>query len=74
MRLGLSLKYGDWSIIPLENNEPYLPGAHDYLKLAINWAQSLNLKVRLGAVAQLTSQVMIDLHGAPGSQNGFDNS
>jgi glucan 1,3-beta-glucosidase len=38
------------------------PGAYEYLKLAVNWAASLNLKV------------MIDLHGVPGSQNGFDNS
>jgi hypothetical protein len=55
-----------WSVIPLENNEPYLigkfplqghclvSGAYDYLKLAVGWAASLNLKV------------MIDLHGVPG--------
>lgn len=37
-------------------------GAYDHLRLAINWAQQLKLKV------------MLDLHGAPGSQNSFDNS
>jgi glucan 1,3-beta-glucosidase len=52
----------DWSLIPLETGEPYLPGAFDYLKLGVNWAQQVGLNV------------MIDLHGAPGSQNGFDNS
>ncbi|KAL7421938.1 hypothetical protein Q5752_003710 [Cryptotrichosporon argae] len=43
---------GFWSLIPLENGEPYLVGAYDYLKQA----------------------VLLDLHGCPGSQNGFDNS
>ena len=48
-----------WSVIPLENGEPYLVGefrghgqkihsdvvgAYDYLKLAVGWAQSLNVK------------------------------
>ncbi|KAL0240335.1 hypothetical protein I308_106585 [Cryptococcus tetragattii IND107] len=51
-----------WSVIPLENGEPYLVGAYDYLKLAVTWASSLNLKV------------MVDVHGCPGGQNGFDNS
>lgn len=51
-----------WSVVPLENGEPYLVGAYDYLRLAVTWARSLRLKV------------MIDLHGAPSSQNGFDNS
>lgn len=52
----------DWSLIPLDTAEPYLPGAFDFLKLGVNWAQQVGLNV------------MIDLHGAPGSQNGFDNS
>ncbi|KAK3201709.1 hypothetical protein GRF29_164g364804 [Pseudopithomyces chartarum] len=41
---------------------PYVQGAAPYLDAAIDWARALNLKV------------IIDLHGAPGSQNGFDNS
>jgi glucan 1,3-beta-glucosidase len=35
---------------------------YPYLVRAVNWAQELGLKVT------------IDLHGAPGSQNGQDNS
>ncbi|KAH9964095.1 glycoside hydrolase family 5 protein [Russula dissimulans] len=42
--------------------EPYIQGQHDYLLRAIVWAAKYNLKV------------IVDLHGAPGSQNGFDNS
>ncbi|KAH9980767.1 glycoside hydrolase family 5 protein [Russula compacta] len=42
--------------------EPYIQGQHDYLLKAIGWAAKYNIKV------------IIDLHGAPGSQNGFDNS
>ncbi|KAF2017648.1 glycoside hydrolase family 5 protein, partial [Aaosphaeria arxii CBS 175.79] len=41
---------------------PYVSGAAPYLDAAIDWSRSLGLKV------------LIDLHGAPGSQNGFDNS
>lgn len=38
-------------------NVPYAKGAAPYLDAAINWARSLGLKV------------IVDLHGAPGSQN-----
>lgn len=41
---------------------PYLQGADAYLEQALGWARSNGLKV------------LIDLHGTPGSQNGFDNS
>ncbi|AAW43031.2 glucan 1,3-beta-glucosidase, putative [Cryptococcus deneoformans JEC21] len=58
----IRIQIGFWSVIPLENGEPYLVGAYDYLKLAVTWASSLNLKV------------MVDVHGCPGGQNGFDNS
>ena len=40
----------------------YASGAAPYIDAAIDWARALGLKV------------MIDLHGAPRSQNGFDNS
>lgn len=40
----------------------YVQGAAMYLDAAIDWSHQLGLKV------------IIDLHGAPGSQNGFDNS
>jgi len=52
---------GYWSVSPLPG-DPYVQGAYEYLGQALDWAQSNNL------------MVMIDLHGAPGSQNGFDNS
>ncbi|APA09967.1 hypothetical protein SS1G_05775 [Sclerotinia sclerotiorum 1980 UF-70] len=42
--------------------EPYTQGAASYMDAAIDWARSAGLKV------------WIDLHGAPLSQNGFDNS
>ncbi|KAK5719181.1 glucan exo-1,3-beta-glucosidase [Elasticomyces elasticus] len=44
------------------SGSPYASGAAPYIDQAINWSRQLGLKV------------MIDLHGAPGSQNGFDNS
>ncbi|KAK8249702.1 glucan 1,3-beta-glucosidase [Phyllosticta capitalensis] len=42
--------------------DPYIQGAADYLDTAIGWARNTGLAV------------WIDLHGAPRSQNGFDNS
>jgi glucan 1,3-beta-glucosidase len=39
-----------------------LQGQAEYLDRAIGWARKYNVKV------------ILDLHGAPGSQNGFDNS
>lgn len=41
---------------------PYITGADAYLEKAIGWARNAGLKV------------LVDLHGTPGSQNGFDNS
>ncbi|KAJ7773250.1 glycoside hydrolase family 5 protein [Mycena metata] len=63
------IPYGYWSV-PLtsaDTNEststaPYTPGAWPYLLKALNWAKKYNI------------HVLLDLHGAPGSQNGFDNS
>ncbi|GAB7366466.1 hypothetical protein MBLNU230_g8261t1 [Neophaeotheca triangularis] len=43
-------------------DSPYASGAAPYLEAAVEWARDLGLKV------------IVDLHGAPGSQNGFDNS
>lgn len=51
---------GYWSY--LDFGGPYTTGAAPYLDEAINWARQTGLKV------------IIDLHGAPGSQNGFDHS
>lgn len=52
---------GYWAFYLLEN-DPYVQGQEYYLDRAIEWARNAGLKV------------WIDLHGAPGSQNGFDNS
>lgn len=52
---------GYWSVVPVDG-EPYVQGAYDVLGKALDWAQGAGLKV------------LIDLHGAKGSQNGFDNS
>ncbi|KAK2806385.1 exo-1,3-beta-glucanase [Onygenales sp. PD_10] len=52
---------GYWAVAPLKG-EPYVQGQLEYLDKAIGWARGAGLKV------------IIDLHGAPGSQNGFDNS
>lgn len=43
-------------------DSPYVKGAAEYIDAAIDWSRSTGLKM------------IIDLHGAPGSQNGFDNS
>lgn len=51
---------GYWAFDMLDD-DPYVLGAQDYLDKGIEWAHNNDLKV------------WIDLHGAPGSQNGFDN-
>lgn len=51
--------YWAFSMLP---DDPYVSGAQQYLDKAIEWSYDNGLKV------------WIDLHGAPGSQNGFDNS
>jgi glucan 1,3-beta-glucosidase len=43
---------------------PYVMGAADHLERAVKWARATDPPLK----------VIIDLHGAPGSQNGFDNS
>lgn len=55
----LPIGYWAWDI---SRGEPYHQGQLTYLTSAIGWARQVGLKV------------LIDLHGAPGSQNGFDNS
>ncbi|KAI9806485.1 MAG: exo-1,3-beta-glucanase [Piccolia ochrophora] len=52
---------GYWAFKKIDG-DPFVQGAAPYIDTAIEWARSTNLKV------------WIDLHGAPGSQNGFDNS
>lgn len=43
-------------------NSPYISGASVYIDAAIDWARMLDLRI------------IVDLHGAPGSQNTYDNS
>ncbi|EAU35651.1 glucan 1,3-beta-glucosidase precursor [Aspergillus terreus NIH2624] len=52
---------GYWAVEALPG-DPYVDGQLEYLDRAIEWAGAAGLKV------------IVDLHGAPGSQNGFDNS
>ncbi|KAL0581059.1 hypothetical protein V5O48_000952 [Marasmius crinis-equi] len=52
---------GYWAFKTLPG-DPYISGQLPYLKTAIGWARTHGLNV------------IVDLHGAPGSQNGFDNS
>lgn len=55
------LPIGYWAF-EVGPGEPYIQGQLAYLTKAITWATNNGLKL------------IIDLHGAPGSQNGFDNS
>eukprot|EP01099_Mayorella_cantabrigiensis_P002619 TRINITY_DN2143_c0_g1_i1.p1 TRINITY_DN2143_c0_g1~~TRINITY_DN2143_c0_g1_i1.p1 ORF type:complete len:437 (-),score=88.24 TRINITY_DN2143_c0_g1_i1:84-1367(-) len=57
----LRIPVGYW-ILSIDPSEPWVSGGWPYLVNVVDWAGSLGLKV------------IIDLHGAPGSQNGFDNS
>ncbi|KAF5341865.1 hypothetical protein D9611_001867 [Ephemerocybe angulata] len=60
---------GYWSV-PMTSDDtaystspdPYIPGAWTYLLRGLNWAKKHGI------------HVIVDLHGAPGSQNGYDNS
>ena len=52
---------GYWAVSPLPD-DPYVQGQLQYLDRAIKWARDAKI------------YVWLDLHGAPGSQNGFDNS
>jgi glucan 1,3-beta-glucosidase len=49
---------GYWAYYDVRPGEPFIQGQRDYLLKAISWAQTYNIKV------------IVDLHGAPGSQNG----
>jgi glucan 1,3-beta-glucosidase len=51
--------YWAYDIAP---GEPWIAGQEEYLDRVIGWARTYNVKV------------LVDLHGAPGSQNGYDNS
>ncbi|KAF7347576.1 Glycoside hydrolase family 5 protein [Mycena venus] len=55
----LPIGYWAWDV---SGGEPYIQGQLPFLNKAVAWAGNHGLKL------------IIDLHGAPGSQNGFDNS
>ncbi|KIJ53493.1 glycoside hydrolase family 5 protein [Sphaerobolus stellatus SS14] len=55
------LPIGFWAF-DVSGGEPYHQGQIPFLNNAVTWARNHGLKV------------IVDLHGAPGSQNGFDNS
>ncbi|KAK9450258.1 glycoside hydrolase superfamily [Limtongia smithiae] len=58
----LRIPVGYWSVTNVSDSTPYVFGGIDYLDTAIEWARDEGMVV------------WIDLHGAPGSQNGYDNS
>jgi len=51
-----------YSIVDIQSGEPFVTGGLFYLQRLLGWANDLGLSV------------VVDLHGAPGSQNGHDNS
>jgi len=53
---------GYWIMGDIRAGEPWVPGALAYLQRAMHWFKKYDIKV------------LFDLHCAPGSQNGFDNS
>jgi glucan 1,3-beta-glucosidase len=57
----IRIPIGYWAVDVL-SDEPYVTGQYPYLIQAVQWSSEFGF------------QVMIDLHGAPGSQNGQDNS
>ena len=59
---GISIPVGYWSVPTNVSVSPFIPGAWSYIQRAVGWARTHGL------------HTIIDLHGAPGSQNGYDNS
>jgi glucan 1,3-beta-glucosidase len=57
----LRIPIGYWAI-EIPAGEPWVWGSWDYVMRAVGWAKKHGM------------QVMIDLHGGPGSQNGNDHS
>jgi glucan 1,3-beta-glucosidase len=51
-----------WSVPIAQNTGPFITGAWPYILQALDWAAANGI------------YIILDLHGAPGSQNGFDNS
>ncbi|EMD00121.1 glycoside hydrolase family 5 protein [Baudoinia panamericana UAMH 10762] len=58
---GVRVGLGYWAV-DLLDYEPYVSGQYPYLIQAVQWCKELGLTV------------FIDLHGAPGSQNGWEET
>ena len=61
-KLGLNtvrLPVGYWLF---DSNPPFIAGGDKYVDLALNWCDKYGIKM------------ILDVHGAPGSQNGWDHS
>lgn len=54
----MPIGYWAWEVGP---GEPYIQGQLPYLRNAVTWARNHGLKL------------VIDLHGVPGSQNGYEH-
>ena len=78
--LGLNLVrvpigYWAWKDIDRDMSQStYLNGKISYFDTFINAGQLEKLRELLGWCQKYGVKAMIDLHGVPGSQNGFDNS
>ncbi|KAJ2396500.1 hypothetical protein GGI05_001089 [Coemansia sp. RSA 2603] len=57
----IRIPIGYWAF-NLTDSEPFVDGQVPYVERILEWSRDLGLSVEL------------DLHGAPGSQNGYDNS
>nr|OQO17181.1 hypothetical protein B0A51_16456 [Rachicladosporium sp. CCFEE 5018] len=57
----IRIPLGYWAV-DLLDFEPYVSGQYQYLSQAVQWAKEFDLTV------------MIDIHGAPGSQNGWEET
>ncbi|KAJ2830104.1 hypothetical protein IWW50_000484, partial [Coemansia erecta] len=57
----LRIPIGYWALAP-NDSDPYVQGQLPFLAQVLGWASKYRMRV------------ILDLHGAPGSQNGFDNS
>mmetsp|Transcript_1739 Transcript_1739/g.3778 ORF Transcript_1739/g.3778 Transcript_1739/m.3778 type:complete len:609 (+) Transcript_1739:216-2042(+) len=58
----LRVPFGYWVRGDIADGEPWVEGGWHYFKRLVGWCREIGL------------EVWADLHGAPGSENGFDNS
>lgn len=58
----LRVPFGYWVRGDITDGEPWVDGGWHYFRRLVHWCREIGL------------EVWADLHGAPGSENGFDNS